>query len=369
MVFNINTVSAQNYGTGTFHVDSTNVKSYHLTSMNGTMQSFFEYNDTLIWSVGDRGDTTIMKFNSNGDSLSVNINNIQNVSQYQHYQKIDDTTYYAYNADNNNAQSVILQNYSNTSAYGFVTNGNFTNSNSHNVYLQNHHIYVKNDSIFIDSVFLYKTYTPAFTAKQFGQSTTTTITNENYLAVLNNTAVYYCYSMPDTTDINGQQIILIDIIKIDGTHYNFISKKIPSQTSIVAAWINSDTSIVALTVITNGGSGSPLDTLYGQILSKAYDLIILHALPQPTVIVENKENVNSFVSLYPNPATNNLNVTYQSKANMSTMLIFNIVGEIVLTNTVKNIIGDNIHNLDISKLTDGIYFVTIDNKSYKFIKQ
>jgi hypothetical protein len=78
-------------------------------------------------------------------------------------------------------------------------------------------------------------------------------------------------------------------------------------------------------------------------------------------------NINSDVSLYPNPSSNTLYAN--CKNNNSTILIFDAAGKLCLTQKLSN----GINQLDITSLAKGNYITTIKNLTetsfYKIIKQ
>ena len=69
---------------------------------------------------------------------------------------------------------------------------------------------------------------------------------------------------------------------------------------------------------------------------------------------------NTHMSLYPNPATDNLNIVLSQNAEIT---VYNIMGQSVMT--VKGHAGAN--TLNISDLTSGIYFVNAGTDTQKFI--
>jgi hypothetical protein len=70
------------------------------------------------------------------------------------------------------------------------------------------------------------------------------------------------------------------------------------------------------------------------------------------------------VSIFPNPATAKLNVNGLTK-NVKIIAITNVLGENVKTLETN---GDEIFEINVEGLTNGVYFIKINNRSYKFIK-
>ena len=80
------------------------------------------------------------------------------------------------------------------------------------------------------------------------------------------------------------------------------------------------------------------------------------------------------VKVFPNPAKNNLTVTYPFKSENNTIIISNVLGEIVYTQFVNGSLNDEI-SINIDGLTSGCYLLQIKSSSgdvsaqSKFIKE
>ena len=72
------------------------------------------------------------------------------------------------------------------------------------------------------------------------------------------------------------------------------------------------------------------------------------------------ENHNTHMSVYPNPATDQIGIVLSQNADI---VIYNIMGQVVMT--AEGHAGAN--TLNISNLTSGIYFVNAGNETQKFI--
>jgi hypothetical protein len=88
-----------------------------------------------------------------------------------------------------------------------------------------------------------------------------------------------------------------------------------------------------------------------------YDL--KDVFPEAGVGVQEVEH-NNHISLYPNPAVDQLNVTLNKNAEMT---IYNIMGQAVMT--MEGRVGVN--TIDLSNFTSGIYFISAGNDTQKFI--
>jgi ligand-binding sensor domain-containing protein len=96
-------------------------------------------------------------------------------------------------------------------------------------------------------------------------------------------------------------------------------------------------------------------------LTKIYD-----TTTQPQLVIQNFKNENEFISIFPNPTTGKLRIIGHSMFDMrlSDIKIYDIDGKL---QTVENRISEN--EIDISHLAPGIYFLRIDRKTVKIVKQ
>lgn len=75
----------------------------------------------------------------------------------------------------------------------------------------------------------------------------------------------------------------------------------------------------------------------------------------------------SEISLYPNPASNNVNLVFNAaKSSKASVTVYNTVGQAVTTMNKNLISGSNTIQLDITEYTTGIYFVStvVEGKTY-----
>lgn len=79
------------------------------------------------------------------------------------------------------------------------------------------------------------------------------------------------------------------------------------------------------------------------------------AKPEPVGI---KESTPNLISLYPNPATDIVNVTFKDHLNHGTLSIIDIAGRVYQTLEVEN---TNQLTLDVSQLIEGLYFIQFKN--------
>lgn len=68
------------------------------------------------------------------------------------------------------------------------------------------------------------------------------------------------------------------------------------------------------------------------------------------------------MNVSPNPTNNIANISYSNKVNQETeLVIFNSLGEIVLSKNIISNSGDNTIKVDLSKFENGIYIITLKN--------
>lgn len=75
------------------------------------------------------------------------------------------------------------------------------------------------------------------------------------------------------------------------------------------------------------------------------------------------EENQQFVSIYPNPATDNLTISFDSKSATTTISVKNSIGQIVATETFNSATGLTQKQLNISHLDNGVYFIEINQNN------
>ena len=111
-----------------------------------------------------------------------------------------------------------------------------------------------------------------------------------------------------------------------------------------------------------GGTTCPGDALYAEIpnLRTSTQTIIDNC---NTIITDNLFYKN--FNIYPNPATNNLQITVNKQELINNKLsIYNVYGKIEMQFNIET----EKSNIDVSKLTNGVYFIKIDNSTVRFVK-
>jgi hypothetical protein len=80
-----------------------------------------------------------------------------------------------------------------------------------------------------------------------------------------------------------------------------------------------------------------------------------------------KTELSQLISVYPNPANDQLTIEYDELSNESAVYIYSIVGALVIKDYINNPSGTQI--IDVSKLTPGVYFVSIKNDNEQLFTQ
>lgn len=77
------------------------------------------------------------------------------------------------------------------------------------------------------------------------------------------------------------------------------------------------------------------------------------------------------VNIYPNPASENLNVSFKAGAQKITASVVDMAGKVVLTDQFNHENGEGIYTIPVNSLSNGIYFLNLQTKTgkvtYKFI--
>ncbi|HNW99478.1 MAG TPA: T9SS type A sorting domain-containing protein [Bacteroidales bacterium] len=90
-----------------------------------------------------------------------------------------------------------------------------------------------------------------------------------------------------------------------------------------------------------------------------------HILCTTTGIDEIK---NNSVSIYPNPASDEINISFFSNGN-TFVKIFDITGNVILSEQIKPASGVTIKTMDVKKLSKGIYFIELSSSNFKVYKK
>ncbi|MGA2297853.1 MAG: T9SS type A sorting domain-containing protein, partial [FCB group bacterium] len=114
--------------------------------------------------------------------------------------------------------------------------------------------------------------------------------------------------------------------------------------SVNVVWGNADSGIVKLIETNFKGC---VDTVS----------LVVNLLP---VGVDELNNVNESISIFPNPATNELKISYNLNVNKNvTFTIIDILGNVVYSATEQGLAGANNSKIDLSALPQGVYYLKL----------
>jgi len=82
--------------------------------------------------------------------------------------------------------------------------------------------------------------------------------------------------------------------------------------------------------------------------------------------IKNYELRNTNYVIYPNPTTGRLTINCEDKGACPLVKVYNVAGQVVYTSTVSALSTET--TIDISHLANGLYFLKVDNKMFKIIK-
>jgi hypothetical protein len=80
----------------------------------------------------------------------------------------------------------------------------------------------------------------------------------------------------------------------------------------------------------------------------------------------NEIKYNNELSIYPNPTSSIINIHSDSNLIDKTYTVQTLAGQTILTGKSSK---SNFFSIDFSSLENGIYFVSVDKKTFKVIKQ
>ena len=134
--------------------------------------------------------------------------------------------------------------------------------------------------------------------------------------------------------------------------------------------VNNATIVVNGTTLISCGNDPNFATLYPNFVSQQGDVFISQLTIDPSFLAVNSLEILSNFTIYPNPASNNLNLKLENYIENASLKIISITGQVVFEK--QNLSGTEF-NFDVSNLNSGLYIVQIrdlDQKlNSKFIKQ
>ena len=129
----------------------------------------------------------------------------------------------------------------------------------------------------------------------------------------------------------------------------YLQATVIGQTLVVACMTDELTG-----TFVQGDEANAADNYY-----QGYTFDLKDVFPEANVGVQEAEQ-NNHISVYPNPAEGQVNVTLNKSAEMT---VYNIMGQVVMTMEGRA----GVNTIDITSLNSGIYFVSAGNDTQKFI--
>ncbi len=144
--------------------------------------------------------------------------------------------------------------------------------------------------------------------------------------------------------------------------------------TISVTWNSSKTSVA--TVDANGNvKGVSPGTAYIRVISNSNNSIkdsSMVTVINSTAILTAEGNVSN-LSVYPNPANTDLNIKFNATEERSTISVYSLVGQAIISTSVSNSTGEVTHTLSVDGLAKGLYIIRVQNGdqtlTQKFIKQ
>lgn len=84
-------------------------------------------------------------------------------------------------------------------------------------------------------------------------------------------------------------------------------------------------------------------------------------IPENTTSVDDRSDFASQVKVYPNPAVDNISISYQGTAGITNIRIINTVGSEMFSVTVNSVNGTNEYRFNSLNLASGPYYIKIEN--------
>jgi pimeloyl-ACP methyl ester carboxylesterase len=98
-------------------------------------------------------------------------------------------------------------------------------------------------------------------------------------------------------------------------------------------------------------------------VKEAWNYMLSKTITIPTNLIQNQEN--SHFNIYPNPVIDFLNIELTKESKGNVILIYNLIGKQIISQTVSNRYQEI---MDLSMLSKGIYFLKIGDKIEKIVK-
>ena len=96
---------------------------------------------------------------------------------------------------------------------------------------------------------------------------------------------------------------------------------------------------------------------------------IINIKPSTVSVLEFENDNNNAIAIYPNPTIGKLTIRNEKSGMSSEIEVFDVVGRKLLSHTPLTSHSSPLIEIDISHLANGLYFLKIDGKVFKVVKQ
>jgi len=87
-----------------------------------------------------------------------------------------------------------------------------------------------------------------------------------------------------------------------------------------------------------------------------------------TTGIESIKHTTNKLSVFPNPSTDEVSVTFNTNKEKTTIEVFDIEGRLVMTDEATREIGQNTVKINVSNFSQGIYIVRAGSETFKITK-
>ncbi len=265
----------------------------------------------------------------------------------------------------------------------------------------------------VDTAFYHFTAAPAPLTQNFGSFapfpytyyTLSSPTNENWVRHIDGMLMYECYnySSGTTSSLVIEPVDLSTVsnptLLFDVAYVGYTMPPDPSENDKLEVFVSTNCGTTWTTIYSKQGdilsTGMPNDNPFTPTVADDWrtELVSLSQYAGETEVfikfVATSDfgnnmyldniNINSLVgideiesskiSIYPNPASSNINVTFDGKGGEYKITITDIIGRTVANEIVSNTMGQTLISIPTSEFQAGIYFVTVANGNDSYIQK
>lgn len=160
----------------------------------------------------------------------------------------------------------------------------------------------------------------------------------------------------------------VKIVNAGGQSYPFgmlegTSMAAPMVTGILALWLQKNPALTTVQALTLMKSTAIQDGFTGAIPlvgDNTWGWGKINAFAGLTTLDIAAVNASDATNVYPNPATNELNISWSKASKATTLLLFDMTGKIVFQQQLKNTPNKHIYTINTNSLANGNYILKIN---------